>query len=362
MGAGRIARLIALMVGLCVGPMPVLAGGSARDDEASAGAGRADPDRDSRARAIDWSAPAGCPDRAWIVATIERHQGGPLRMPWGFSARVEVVRHGARQWHMTLRIRSADVAGERVVEGGSCQEIAQAAALLIVLALDGARDRVPAPSRAIGGPVPGRAVPLELWPLPSVAEPPVPRERQRPGAPARSRAARAAGLPMEWRVRSSVVYGAMALPGGGFGVGAGAALVRDRLRIDLSGAHWFERTGTVEGEPMAGGSFHLEVATLRTCWRISKYIGAGCVGGELGLMRAAGFGVEQENAVRELWAAPMASLVGDYRLTESLRISAIADHGWALRRPRFTLSGLGQVHQPGRSALRFYLGVEARFR
>lgn len=368
-----MARLVALMVGLCVGPAPVLAGIPAGDDETgvrhtrsagagaagagspgsgAAGAGALGAGGTAQARAIDWSAPAGCPDRAWVVAAIERHQGGPLRMPGGFSARVEVVQHGPRQWRMTLHTRRAGVAGERVVEGGSCEEIAEAAALLIVLSLDGAH----------AGLATDRAVTLDPWDLrlPSGVEPPLPRARQRSGAGARAREAGAGGV--EWRVRSSLAYGAMALPGGGFGVGAGAAVVRDRLRIDLSGAHWFERTGTVEGEPMAGGSFHLEAATLRGCWRISRYIGAGCLGAELGIIRAAGFGVDRENAVRELWAAPMASLVGDYKLTESLGISVIADYAWALRRPRFTLSGLGQVHQPGRSALRFYLGVEARFR
>ena len=303
---------------------------------------------------VEWIAPAECPDQAHVIAAIERHLGAPPGSWPELIAHVEVVKDGGHGWHMILRTRGAAGAGERVVEGDSCEEIAEAAALMVALALEA----VPRTDRRMDV-----ALPV-LWAAPALPEMvapevPVPRAEQRmPG-----RVAGLAARPrLAWRVRGTVAYGALALPGMGAGVGAGVAVVRERLRLELSVVHWLTRTEAARGHATAGGRFGLEAATVRGCWRIAARIGAGCLGVELGAMRGAGFGVEREGVSHALWAAPLAGFVHSYAITDSVGIVAAVDYAVALRRPRFVLTGLGQVHQPGASALRIFLGGEARFR
>lgn len=162
-------------------------------------------------------------------------------------------------------------------------------------------------------------------------------------------------------MRSVLAYGALELPGAGPGVGVGASLVRDRVHIDLSAAHWFARDRTADGAMDAGGRFTLQAASVRGCWRVISRAGA-CVGAELGALSGRGVGAIEEGEGRTLWVAPVAGVLADYALTSVLGLSAGAEYALALRRPRFVLTGLGEVHRPGPGALRLYLGLEARWR
>ncbi len=81
---------------------------------------------------FEWAAPDECPSRAHVLAEVERM--APRRIEREAHARVVVVAvSGEYRAHVTLRVGSAY--DERDVEGTTCGEIADAAALLVALAL-----------------------------------------------------------------------------------------------------------------------------------------------------------------------------------------------------------------------------------
>jgi hypothetical protein len=150
-----------------------------------------------------WDAPEGCPDARSLGAEIRRQLRDPESVR---SIQPLVVRARARrepeQWRLELEIGSARDSGRRTLVGASCGEIANAAALVIALAIDenDSRERRP------------RSAP------PPAAEP----MRRFAGAVA---------------TYGGVDFGTLpaASPGAALGV---ALLFPSRARLELAGSYW----------------------------------------------------------------------------------------------------------------------------
>src|SRR5260221_4610626 len=87
---------------------------------------------------LPWSAPPGCPGGSAVRQRTESLLGGgPVepRLSRSLSARGKVTSSSGR---FELRLSTLDngLAGERSIQGASCEELASAGALIIALAID----------------------------------------------------------------------------------------------------------------------------------------------------------------------------------------------------------------------------------
>ncbi len=87
---------------------------------------------------LDWSAPAGCPEPSAVRATVEGLLGSPrgAGAAGSLAVRATVVRQDDGRWALTLATVEGRERGERVLEGPTCQAVADAAALIVALAVD----------------------------------------------------------------------------------------------------------------------------------------------------------------------------------------------------------------------------------
>jgi hypothetical protein len=90
----------------------------------------------SRSFSIAWDAPAGCPDEAYVRASVEQLLAGGGPVPAHVDARARVERGAGEQWRVRLTTVREGATGERVVESGSCRSLADATALIVALTID----------------------------------------------------------------------------------------------------------------------------------------------------------------------------------------------------------------------------------
>src|SRR3954471_18913240 len=98
---------------------------------------------------LSWVAPRGCPDVDAIRASIRRGLPNGLGAVASARAAISVSRVDADHWRAAIDLRGADWVAARTIEGRTCAAVADAAGLVIVLAMsngpDADRDTVSAP-------------------------------------------------------------------------------------------------------------------------------------------------------------------------------------------------------------------------
>ncbi|MCA9691458.1 MAG: hypothetical protein KC636_17775, partial [Myxococcales bacterium] len=85
---------------------------------------------------LAWSAPAECPDAARVRDEVTRMLGGAVDLgdrSLHAEAAVTAVDAG---WRLDLRLTGSHAEGARAIESASCEELADAAALVIAIAID----------------------------------------------------------------------------------------------------------------------------------------------------------------------------------------------------------------------------------
>lgn len=80
-----------------------------------------------------WSAPEGCPDARSVESEILRLAGHAPASPLAVHA---TVTHDAERYRLEIMTRSEGGEGSRTIEAASCDTIAEAAALIVALAID----------------------------------------------------------------------------------------------------------------------------------------------------------------------------------------------------------------------------------
>src|ERR1700722_16794915 len=131
---------------------------------------------------LEWNAPGGCPTKQQVLAGVERILGGRgSGARQAVSARAVVSKLGADRWTVVLTTRTDTATGERTVGGDSCKAVADAAALVLALAVS-SETAAPLPV-PLPAPLPGTA-PVTAAPgaPPSAAPLPVPVPVPVPGA------------------------------------------------------------------------------------------------------------------------------------------------------------------------------------
>ena len=305
------------------------------------------PKLDAAQLSVD--APESCLDPSTLAAEVGDLLGKPLDSVADVDFRIQISEMPARRWRLRLEMidqrpgnnGTPTVRGSRELEGATCAELAEAAAVAISVSV-----------RAISPETPAAAAP------PS-ATPPLTATRS---SSTQSIARDALPTPA-WHpaIVLALASDVGALPNTGLGVDLEAELQRGALQLVAFGT-WFGSQDTFAAAG-AGGSFQLALGGALACFapHRGRWTGLACGGFELGRLAGTGLGVPRPETGAAFWRAARADvgvtavLGGNAALV--LRVGAAIP----LARPEFVLDGAKLVYRPSSLAGRFTAGLEIGF-
>ncbi len=295
---------------------------------------------------LDWSAPSACPNAAQVQTAIEQTLGRPLAAADALLRLSATVTSTQGRFSAALQLKTDAGISARTLQAQTCVALVDAVALIAVLSLDAAEQaRATKTATVARGPV----------------------------IPARVRAVASSGFSPALQLQAGGVVHAGAIPGPAAGVSVGGAVELFRwmgvgeLWAQLDVRYLFERDARV-GTGEAGGAFSLFGGAGRACFRrpfmgfYRQWSASGCLGAELGWLRAAGFNVEQPGASSALWGAVSGALEVSVQLWRAVWWSTRASVGRPLFRASFVLDNVGEVFQTPEIFAVIAFGVSFYFR
>jgi hypothetical protein len=275
-----------------------------------------------------------CPAEAQLRQRVEAQLGEPNA--WSTFAIAIAVEQSERGYRLKLDTERDGAHGTRVFEAASCDEVVDAAALLLTLMVDEARSE-PAPPTA---PVP---------------PPPPPPPRTKPHRRARATLQAAALSELGYLPRIGV----------GAELAVGAA-IRDS-RIELTGL-WLPDVHSKRGDDGARVSIGLWAARLGYCHRLvgQRVALFGCLGMELGRASGQGSGLALQRERSYLWSAGHAALRGSVSLGRGVALLLEPALAVPFARRRFvSVDAQGApdevLHTPAPVSGRVAIALEASF-
>jgi hypothetical protein len=275
---------------------------------------------------LDWRAPPSCPGPAEVLARVDRHRDPAVvaRVPLHASAVVDG--DDARGWTLALATRQGDALGDRSLAGASCDELADAAALILALSL---RDE---PETSAG------ASP----PRPPVTPPVV--------SPARA----------PWRFSARLAGGANAglVPGVSLAPTLALTLTRGGWRAELTGAWVFAaRAVSPSGAGAMLGAWGVGVRGCAVPLAGAVEVDV-CAASTAGAMYGESFAVSAPAAGETLWWGVGARVSAALRVGEFFALRAGADGSVLLLRPEVSIDGVGIVHRASPLVTDVWAGAE----
>ncbi|HEX4337309.1 MAG TPA: hypothetical protein VH062_15440 [Polyangiaceae bacterium] len=266
---------------------------------------------------LAWSAPDDCPDRAELTSRVNRLLGGVVKSR--LTATTDVTRT-AGVYRARLRVTTSAGSGERILESGQCDTLADSVALVIALSVSGGTDS-------------------------SQNELAAPAER----------------LALAVSAQGSWLFGGLPQPAAGVG-GAIAIEGLVSLRFELRGAY-YSRQSTTFAQSALGGRFGLVTFGARACrlWSLGTIDLAPCVGAESYFVSATGFGGTVSRHQEASFWGPAGGLFGRVRITKTFAVYVVADGVAGLPRRRFVFSDVGELYRSSAIALGLNAAVEVRF-
>jgi len=307
---------------------------------------------------LGWRAPDSCPDvtgaRATIDALLDGHAPDPARR---VTADV-VIEADAAGFLARVRITDGDAVGEREVVAPTCEEVADASALIVAMAIDprlgGSDAPVPDVPQAIDTAVPVPVVPTATGERTAVA-PATPRTADDPPAvrPAR---ARLRGL-----VRASAGVGVGTVPRTATGVVAiGLGVAGARWRAELDADVWTptRRDDATIGVQVTGWSLGVRGCGSPLARRLEIPL---CIGARVGAAHGRGHGdlVPHRRVAPWLSATLGAGLWG--WITPRFALALDVDTVVALTRPAFVVQPSEFVVRTPRAGVRAVFGPVLRW-
>jgi hypothetical protein len=238
---------------------------------------------------LTWSAEPPCPDRAWVTQRITERLGSTTTARAGEPLRAEasVTRGDAQGFVLQLHTERGDSAADRAIEGARCDELAEAAVLIIALMLE--QDRPP---------------PAPTEPAPVASEPPATTIRAAPAAPP----AQARPVPTSFFVRADLVVERGYTSSFGLAPQLAAGYDFRWLRAELAGFWLAPRT---VGDDPTGGQVRVSLWALRPtgCARLwgTRVALSLCAGLELGQASGRGVGLVENTRHTAPWLAATAA-------------------------------------------------------
>lgn len=310
--------------------------------------------------AFEWHAPPECPSRAAVLERVERlvgHTAQPASaIDAAIQARVERVDSG--EWQLGFD-SSGGTAAERRVLGRSCEEVADAAALLVALLVDPLiasrtvdatvvpTDSAPAPiaETRLEQPAPERA--------PAHTPTPASGSRDEIAAPAATSNARRSPS-VDLAAEFAVVAGPLPRVAPGASVAVGLRLQRLRLAARL--AYFAEQHADVPGSSdsadlrFGSGGLLLAYRALRGSVELAPFVAV-----DLGWMHGhRSADPDLEGSVLLVGVGP--GLLSNYSISRHVFLQARVQTQVLAARPGFVV-GSDLVHRPGAASLELGFGA-----
>jgi hypothetical protein len=313
----------------------------------------AEPETPRAGPSLTWQAPPACPDGEAVSERIEAVVGGELsEYGKGWQARGRVSR-GSQAWQLVLQLREPGRALEaapleRVLTAPRCEDLVEAAAVAIAIALGDARDQA-ADSRKPAAAV--EAAASMGPPENGTADFDQPSLEVAPGAPHRLGLGGSLDAVLDsGSVGGPALGGSLGLGGwlGPLGAGAyGTWLPAHRKDI----------------APQQGAEFSLWLGGVRGCYQLFGGAGnlglAPCVGFEIGQLRADSHGLREGASTRDTWLAPSVGLALQAKVLGPLAANSRLDLVLPLGRQTYRVDLVQPVYEIPALLLRWSLGVSA---
>lgn len=194
---------------------------------------------------IAWGEDSACPRPEALEADVARLLGSRSEKMSELELNIQVVRSGRESFALTFVVDDLTRRAERRVQLASCEEVREAAVLLIATAIDPAAVLRPAPPPPIPAEPP--AAPNEQPPQAAATDaPPPPSARTPASAATRERPARRRLAAARWSLLVGALGDLQALPGASGGPSLGASLAGRSTAVWTQARYLFPRE--VEGE------------------------------------------------------------------------------------------------------------------
>jgi hypothetical protein len=294
---------------------------------------------------IEWDAPEACLGALDVYARLSSVLGyEPETLGKLSHVRGSVVRT-ANGYRLVLEAFEQGRRSSRLFEAARCDDLGDAAALAIALAL-----APPVTERTEPPPPPAESAAGPLETAPALAA-------EAPGADLRA----AAQPGQAWRVRgfagASAVFEYGALPALAPGVAVAGGVTLGAVSLGAYGVLLGSQLQQVAPEQSV--QFSLWFAGVRGCYRLldSKLELDACASFEAGRFGALGLDLQQAQNVTDPWLAVGAALAARWLFTDSVGIELRAEPALPLVRKEYTVNGSESVHAPAGLSSRLYLGL-----
>jgi hypothetical protein len=320
---------------------------------------------------LDWRAPSGCPNGSAVLAKVRALVSAAAAERVTARAIVDEPTAGV-PWHLTLETVQGARTWQRNLHAATCDELADAGALIVALVLD--------PNLEVGhgaaSATPSAGTPGTTQPSAAQASAPGPPAEQRPVSssppapvvldrPMHEPATTGTSSALVGHVVAAAVGDWGSLPGIAPGAELGAGAGIDPIELELSALILPPMREVIAENPERGGEITLVAGGLRGCYALggSKLSGRLCGGLEAGRIQGTGFGTSGFTDVQSsLWIAGRLGIFGRYPLLPPLGLRFGLEGVVPGRRPEFTLVNVGTVHRPNITVVRLALGFELLFR
>lgn len=300
---------------------------------------------------LSWDAPSQCPQQAAVREAIDSNLGREA-----FDAALSsVLARGtitadADQWRLDIEVSWPAGRVQRTVVSRECAELADAAGLIVAVALDLLR------VENAGEPLPSLIRPSQA-PQANEEERPVLAARREPAPNERVRS-----VAIDARLGGVLEIGSLALVRGGFAIGLG--FVGARWRVDIVGHYLAPRAvRRFATAPDAGVAVQQSGGGVRACLlaRVGPVELPSCVGVEAGVAAARGIGLDDPQGAVLPWAAVVVGQELTWVSRHRIGVFVGVDAMLHVVRPRFRVMDLGVAASTGWVGARVSAGPLVRF-
>jgi hypothetical protein len=278
---------------------------------------------------LEWDVPPGCPDSTAVRAEVLRLTGPTTQGSRHLKASASILPTVGGTWTLSLATNVDGVIGERILSGGSCESLADAAALMLALILN--PDLVVA--KAPDPPPP----PVDA------ATPPAPRPRWQVGA------------------YGGIQTGAIETMSSTFALSLGIAFGRLSLRL-MPGLS-LPQDVFVDTDQKLGGRLWTGTAGVLGCY--SEALGflqvSPCVGFDVTRLAARGLGVLRPREATVYWSSAEAALLLALPVGYGVQVELAGIGVVPLHRPTVYLDDIGPVSRPRSLGLKALGGLTVLF-
>jgi hypothetical protein len=296
---------------------------------------------------IEWEAPDGCPSTQAVYDELQRALGHEPRELGQLSRVRGTIVPEPTGYRLTLEVSDSGRRSLRSIHAEHCEDLANAAALAIALAVHagpGASDAGPAAEAAGVSLEPGAAAPP--------AEPaPLDRGDRRGGS------APGELSTVSWSAGAHALLDVGALPDPALGLSIVARARLASFELDVHGALLPTQSLPVgDGESIDLG---LMAAGLRGCLRVLErsFVAAACFGGEAGRFTARGVGLTPQREASDVWLAVGPALLARTSFVGPLQLEFLAEPLLPLLEKRYAVNEIDVVHTPSVVDVRLQLGL-----